>query len=126
LTSTGAYKNISIYSNSVSESLPFIMFECFALLFIISLPTASFNVDNKLVGGAVVRENAAPYMASLHYSEDHHFLCGAAIIHPNFVLTAAHCLDIFEPKDIRILVGTNDRRNKTELHQADKFVIHDR
>jgi trypsin len=110
----------------VSESLYFIMLVFLVLLVIAGSASAKIKGNSKVVGGAPVRENAAPYMAALLYNEDNTFGCGGAIIHRYFVLTSAHCLQNFEPSDIRVLVGTNDLRKRKEIYQADQLIIHDR
>ena len=68
-----------------------------------------------IVGGTEADPNEFPFMVSLQIQKSQHF-CGASIINEKWVLTAAHCiwtLTLFNvsPRDILIVVGTNDLRN---------------
>ena len=61
----------------------------------------------RLVNGKIARKDSWPWMAEIVYSEKHY--CGAVLISPNVVITAAHCLYHHESKlyeqDIEIRIG---------------------
>lgn len=48
------------------------------------------NSDPLIIGGRPISIRRVPYMVSLRYNG--YFLCGAALINRNTVLTAAHCV----------------------------------
>jgi trypsin len=88
--------------------------------YLIFVPTNA----NKVVGGSDAEEGSAPYQVSIQYKKQH--LCGGALIHQQFVLTAGHCLTSFKPRDVQVSVGTNDLRNGSIYYQPDKFIVHSR
>lgn len=84
----------------------------------------------RIIGGKVASENVAPFMAEIQTKCGSRFnhKCGGAVIHAFFVLTAGNCLQGTEPKNVRVLVGTNDIEidKLQSFYKVDKFVVHSR
>ncbi|XP_021036419.1 granzyme K isoform X1 [Mus caroli] len=47
----------------------------------------------EIIGGREVQPHSRPFMASIQYRSKH--ICGGVLIHPQWVLTAAHCYSWF-------------------------------
>ncbi|GAK57775.1 peptidase S1 and S6 chymotrypsin/Hap [Candidatus Vecturithrix granuli] len=64
--------------------------------------------QTRIIGGVVAADGAWPWMAALvdRYEDPRPYgqFCGGALIHANWVLTAAHCLG----GNIDVVLGTND------------------
>jgi secreted trypsin-like serine protease len=55
---------------------------------------ASSKQLNRIVGGTVSMDNQWPWMLGLVTNKDSGPLCGAALIHPKWAITAAHCTEV--------------------------------
>lgn len=98
---------------------------CFVLLGLISVPAAwaqtgpaapagpSHQQEQSpdIIGGREAAPGAWPWQVALVYrfsSEAYAgFFCGGSLIAPDWVLTAAHCIDEMEATTVDVLVGTN-------------------
>ncbi|XP_004483541.1 granzyme K [Dasypus novemcinctus] len=69
-------------------------FSFFSLFFLIAatyIIPECFNME--IIGGREVSPHSRPFMASIQYGGNH--VCGGVLIHPLWVLTAAHCKSRF-------------------------------
>ncbi len=68
----------------------------------------------KIVDGRNTKEGAYPWMAGLHEVGTNRPYCGGSLIHPQWVLTAAHCLDstsgnkIMDSDEVVVMLGVHD------------------
>lgn len=57
---------------------------------------SDFKYDGRIVGGQMTSIFRYPFQVSLQYHKAH--ICGASILKPNIILTAAHCIE--DPEDV--------------------------
>ena len=73
-----------------------------------------FLLDGYVVGGHAAAMGAWPWQASLQTLNGFHF-CGGSLIHPQWVLTASHCVEKQSPSRIRVslyLLGFHIEKQK--------------
>ncbi|KAH3884532.1 plasminogen-like [Dreissena polymorpha] len=92
------------------------------------------DARKRIIGGSALLKGEWPWLVSLHFMFGHndtsHF-CGASLIHPQWLLTAAHCVSFLgNPEDknnITVVLGEHvqGREEGTEqTHTLDKIIIH--
>ncbi|VVC33685.1 Serine proteases, trypsin family, serine active site,Peptidase S1, PA clan,Serine proteases, trypsin [Cinara cedri] len=79
----------------------------------------------KIVNGKDTRENEFGWAATL--SRRGQFYCGGTLITKMHILTAAHCVENFNPKDLTVTIGEHDRKVETgrkSVHHVAKIYRH--
>ncbi|CAG7674172.1 unnamed protein product [Allacma fusca] len=80
-----------------------------------------------VVGGVQVDQHQFPFMVSLQFRGEH--FCGAAIIGPNHIATAAHCLVDYPLEEVAIVAGKHDLsldESTTQIRPIDGISDHEK
>ncbi|XP_053620219.1 chymotrypsin-1-like isoform X2 [Plodia interpunctella] len=78
----------------------------------------------RIVGGTKAPNGSVPYQVSLRWFGVWHF-CGASLVTPRVILTAAHCVDRARPEYLKAVVGTNQLRAGGKSYTIRKIVPHE-
>ncbi|CAK6445729.1 unnamed protein product [Pipistrellus nathusii] len=70
---------------------------------------------SEIVGGRAAKPHSRPYIASLQMLSSH--FCGGTLVHPSFVLTAAHCLQNIPAALVRVVLGAHNLGNEEPSQQ---------
>ena len=90
-------------------------------------PKTPHSRQKRIVGGKSAEPNSWPWQVEIAKTGNKHW-CGGAIIHPRWILTAAHCADPFyssDPSEIRL--GEHNRvklDGYEEVLEGDRYFIH--
>ena len=76
--------------------------------------TDTTEKDGRIVGGSFVPAGTYPWLATLRY--DTSYFCGGSLITPEYVLTAAHCID--DGLLDEVIIGALKLRSSTNGGQA--------
>ncbi len=82
---------------------------------------------SRIVGGAVAPPGMAPWQVSLQRSGGGgwNHSCGGSLVHPSWVLTAAHCVDDVTPGQVSVVHGTQSLSSGGERRSVTRLIVHE-
>lgn len=97
-------------ANTPCEVLPTIQYSSNYDCGLVDMSQSPVRAKDRIVGGHPAAQSSWPSFVSIQYRHLEPFghVCGGTLIHPLFVLTAAHCYE--EAYDHKIIFGTTDLR----------------
>lgn len=79
-------------------------------------------IDTRIIGGAEVPEGDLPYQVSIQTTFGEH-VCGGAIVAPQWILTAAHCLE-WPIQYLKVATGTVNWTKPEAEYQVTDAKVH--
>ncbi|KAH1021480.1 hypothetical protein HUJ04_010987 [Dendroctonus ponderosae] len=73
--------------------------------------------ESVVVGGNVTNSHEFPWLAGLSHGGEFH--CGAALISRKHVITAAHCVNGFDKRDLMVTLGDHDRDSRDRFNHIE-------
>ncbi len=91
--------------------------------------TSDERISPRIVGGSEAARGAWPFMVGIFSknsgSLSNSFFCGGSLVHPDWVLTAAHCLIDETASSIKIGISLHDLATDSgEIKNASRIIIH--
>lgn len=84
--------------------------------------------DDRIIGGSIAGVNQFPHQASIRNRVNWQHICGAAIIHNKYFLTAASCMQFqfSEPDSVRVMVGNRFNNLAGTPYALERIIVHPR
>jgi secreted trypsin-like serine protease len=95
----------------------------------LTVGTRLLEIKPRIIGGDPAPAGMYPWIASIGLkgvaSQDGHF-CGGAFVGPNWVITAAHCVNKEAANKIQVLGNTNVLSEGGTIYPVDRIVVHEK
>ncbi|XP_020495034.2 transmembrane protease serine 13a [Labrus bergylta] len=75
----------------------------------------------RIIGGAAAKSGQWPWQLSLHHRGSH--ICGAVLISPDFVLTAAHCIPSLSTQNLKVYGGVMSLNSLPSPYLVEKIIL---
>ncbi|KAL7639944.1 UNVERIFIED_CONTAM: hypothetical protein RMT77_009357 [Armadillidium vulgare] len=77
------------------------------------------NQQSRIMGGIEAEENEFPWLAAMYYMEN--LICSASLINNFYLITAAHCFNMFRLKNDTSIIDIRNITVVLGLHQREIF-----
>ncbi|WP_309399832.1 serine protease [Cerasicoccus maritimus] len=110
------------------QILPFIA--CASLAFVAQAADSweDLEITIKIIGGGDAKDGEYPWMVGVmdRTEPDNYYaqFCGGVLIHPYYILTAAHCAEGETTSSMNVLVGTDDLDSGGRRVNISQIIIH--
>jgi len=89
----------------------------------LAFPSNPWPIDDKVVGGEEPAPHQYPFQVALRIPlPDGTAFCGGALISENYVLTAAHCVEIAGATEWQVTLGAHNVSDTNEVTQINRVV----
>lgn len=82
------------------------------------------GLNERIVGASIAKVNKFPHQASIRNRVNSQHICGAAIVHKKYCVTAASCMQFTKPDSVVISVGTHLNNGGGTEYAIDKVIMH--
>ncbi len=97
------------------------MLVCAATVLAVVVPQAA-NASTPVIVGGSDADQDYPFMVSIQRNDEHY--CGGALVHPEWVLTAAHCVHAVAPRHLVLRHGSPTWREGGEQASVAEIIGH--
>ncbi|XP_036138929.1 mite allergen Der f 3-like [Monomorium pharaonis] len=80
--------------------------------------------DPRIVNGEDAKPGEIPYQVSLQQKYSSFHFCGGSVLNNYYVITAAHCVENQNARDIKVVAGTINLTDPKSEHNVVKITVH--
>ncbi|RZB40004.1 Trypsin domain containing protein, partial [Asbolus verrucosus] len=102
----------------------FTTFSLILVLFDLGLALPATHQTVRVVGGDKAKPGQFPFIVSINVRDQAMHWCGGSIINENWIVTAAHCMLYWSPRELEVLVGTNTLDSGGTKYSALTIIVH--
>jgi len=111
----------------MKTNVTLILILCLIFPCISGADSKSTKKQSRIVGGQKALPGKFPWMAALVYDDSRPYdsFCGASLVHPQWVMTAGHCMEGESISSFQVVVGINNLRTEVgHVRSVKQIIVH--